>query len=112
MQQIGKPYIFGAHGPNAFDCSGLIYWCYKQTGKNIPRTADEQFRAGTPVPPNQIQPGDLVFFANTYRPGISHVGIYIGNGKFIHAANSRKGVIISDLSETYYRQHFAGVRRI
>ncbi len=112
LQQVGKPYIFGAAGPNAFDCSGLVYWVFKQRGINFPRTADQQFKVGTPVPPNQLQPGDLVFFANTYCPGISHVGIYIGNGKFVHAANSRKGVIVSSLSESYYRQHYAGAKRV
>ncbi|MCX7758058.1 MAG: C40 family peptidase [bacterium] len=112
LQQVGKPYIFGAEGPNAFDCSGLVQWAFKRCGRNLPRTADQQFRIGTPVPRNQLQAGDLVFFANTYKPGISHVGIYIGNGKFVHAANSKKGVIVSNLSEAYYAQHYAGAKRV
>ena len=112
LQQVGKPYVFGAEGPNAFDCSGLVQWAFKRCGKNLPRTAEEQFRVGTPVPRNQLQPGDLVFFANTYKPGISHVGIYIGNGKFVHAANSREGVKVSSLSESYYAQHYAGAKRV
>lgn len=112
LQQVGKPYVFGAEGPNAFDCSGLVQWSFKQIGKNLPRTADQQFHIGTPVSKNQLQPGDLVFFANTYKLGISHVGIYIGGGKFVHAANSRKGVIISSLSESYYAQHYAGAKRV
>ncbi len=112
LQQVGKPYVFGAEGPNAFDCSGLVQWVFKRCGKNLPRTAEEQFRVGTPVQKNQLQPGDLVFFANTYKPGISHVGIYIGNGKFVHAANSREGVKVSSLSESYYVQHYAGAKRV
>ncbi|MCS7165325.1 MAG: C40 family peptidase [Candidatus Calescibacterium sp.] len=112
LQQVGKPYVYGAEGPNAFDCSGLVYWVFKKCGKILPRTADEQFKVGTPVSKNQLKPGDLVFFANTYTTGISHVGIYIGNGKFVHAANRRKGVIISSLSEEYYAKHYAGAKRI
>ncbi|MFN4220216.1 MAG: C40 family peptidase [bacterium] len=112
LQQVGKPYVFGATGPNAFDCSGLVQWAFKKVGVNLPRTADMQFRVGRPVSKDQLQPGDLVFFANTYKPGISHVGIYIGGGKFVHAANEKQGVIVSSLSESYWAQHYAGARRV
>ncbi|MEN3015065.1 MAG: C40 family peptidase [bacterium] len=112
LQQVGKPYVFGAAGPHCFDCSGLVYWIFKKLGRKIPRTADAQYNVGMPVSRNQLQPGDLVFFANTYTSGISHVGIYIGNGKFVHAANSRKGVIISSLTEGYWAQHYAGAKRV
>ncbi|MFN3995960.1 MAG: C40 family peptidase, partial [bacterium] len=102
----------GATGPNAFDCSGLVQWAFKKVGVNLPRTADMQFRVGRTVSKYQLQPGDLIFFANTYCPGISHVGIYIGGGRFVHAANSRKGVIVSSLSESYWAQHYAGAKRV
>ena len=78
----------------------------------MPRTAVEQFYKGTPIAPQNMQPGDLVFFKNTYKRGISHVGIYAGEGKFIHAANSHKGVRMDSLSDSYYVAHFAGARRV
>ena len=78
----------------------------------MPRTASEQYYNGKPVELGHIQPGDLVFFKNTYRHGISHVGVYIGNGKFIHAANAHEGVREDSLSSGYYMNHFAGVRRV
>ena len=72
----------------------------------------EQYLHGTSVPTDQLQVGDLVFFKNTYRHGISHVGIYIGDGHFVHACNETKGVTVSDLNEAYYQNHYAGARRV
>ncbi|AHI23202.1 C40 family peptidase [Corynebacterium vitaeruminis] len=79
--KIGSPYVWGATGPNAFDCSGLTSWAYAQVGKAIPRTSYAQAAQGTPVPLDQLQPGDIVSFYS----GASHVGIYAGNGNVIHA---------------------------
>lgn len=84
QSKIGAPYVYGASGPNAFDCSGFTSWVYAQVGKQIPRTSQAQVSAGTPVAYNDLQPGDIVSFYG----GASHVGIYIGDGKIIDALNS------------------------
>jgi cell wall-associated NlpC family hydrolase len=93
LSKVGKPYRWGASGPNAFDCSGLVKWSFAQAGKSMPRTSRAQSTAGTPVSRANLQPGDLVFF---YKP-ISHVGIYIGNGKVVHASRKGQPVKISDM---------------
>jgi len=81
MSKRGSPYVYGAEGPDSFDCSGLTSWAYQQAGISIPRSSSAQSQSGTPVPREQLQPGDLVFF---YSP-VSHVGMYIGNGQMVHA---------------------------
>ncbi len=117
------PYIFGAVGPNAFDCSGFTQYLYRQFGYNIDRIADDQARNGTEVPTprvdgvisfEQLRPGDLLCFSNTYNAGawITHVGIYMGNGKMVHAANSTRGVTVDNITSGYYYNHFACARRI
>ena len=109
----GRPYIRGAASPSrGFDCSGLIYYLLRQRGLNPPRTAAGLASYGKPVPQGQLQPGDLVLFANTYKRGISHVGIYTGNNNFVHAANSGTGVRVSSLGETYYCRKYWGARRV
>ncbi|MYV97434.1 hypothetical protein GT354_03895 [Streptomyces sp. SID3343] len=92
--QVGKPYVYGAAGPNAFDCSGLVQAAYKSAGISLPRVTNAQFAADPHVSVANLQPGDLVFFYS----GISHVGIYIGDGKMVHAANSRKPVEIASIN--------------
>ncbi|QCB28825.1 C40 family peptidase [Corynebacterium endometrii] len=82
MSRIGSPYGWGATGPNQFDCSGLMVWSYAQQGKTIPRTSQAQLAGGTPVPLDQLQPGDIV----GYFPGVTHVGMYIGDGQVVHAS--------------------------
>jgi cell wall-associated NlpC family hydrolase len=94
MGKIGAPYRWGAEGPSAFDCSGLVQWSFKKAGINLPRTSQQQSGVGTPVGKSDLRPGDLVFF---HRP-VSHVGIYIGGGKIVHASNKKSPVKISDLS--------------
>jgi cell wall-associated NlpC family hydrolase len=81
VADLGKPYVFGAEGPDAFDCSGLIQQVWRQAGVELPRTSSEQAEAGRQVPLSQIQPGDLVI----YYAGRSHIGMYVGDGKIIHA---------------------------
>ncbi|MGQ0576979.1 MAG: C40 family peptidase [Pseudonocardia sp.] len=93
MSKIGKPYRYGATGPNAFDCSGLVQWTYKQLGVKLPRTSRAMSGVGTPVSRANLQPGDLVFF---YKP-VSHVAIYVGNGKIVHASTSGSPVKVSEL---------------
>jgi cell wall-associated NlpC family hydrolase len=88
---IGKPYRYGAAGPNAFDCSGLVMSAFKKAGVRLPRTSAAQSRVGTPVRRDRLQPGDLLFF---YTP-VSHVGIYLGEGKMVHASRSGQPVKIS-----------------
>lgn len=107
----GTRYRMGASGRGAFDCSGFTSFLFKQAGEPLPRTAAQQYRVGTPVAKSQMRPGDLVFFKNTYKRGISHVGIYIGNGKFVHASSGGGGVRTNSLSESYYQRHWAGARR-
>jgi len=112
QKYIGVPYVWGAQSPAGWDCSGFVLWIFqKAAGVTMPRVAGDQAGVGVNVSPANIQPGDLVFFANTYAPGISHVGIALGGGRFIHASSLGSGTMISNLSESYYQQHFAGARR-
>jgi cell wall-associated NlpC family hydrolase len=104
MSKLGAAYRWGATGPRAFDCSGLVYWSYRQVGMTLPRTSSAQSRVGAPVSRSALQPGDLVFF---YRP-VSHVAIYIGNGRVVHASTSGSPVKISNLND----MPFATARRI
>jgi len=108
---IGVPYVWGGSTPEGFDCSGLVQYVFKQHGITLNRTTKTQYQHGTFVAKSNLQPGDLVFFQNTYTTGISHVGIYIGNGDFIHASSS-KGVMISNLSNNYWSGHYYGARRV
>lgn len=108
---LGTPYVWGGTSPRGFDCSGFTQYVMNLSGIQLPRTTTEQYKVGTYVAKSDLQPGDLVFLQNTYRAGISHVGIYIGDGKMIHASSS-KGVTTSSLSSSYYVQHYYGARRV
>ena len=106
---IGTPYTWGGQTTNGFDCSGFIYYAYKAAGMNVSRlSTDGYFNRSYYV--NNPQVGDLVFFKNTYRSGISHMGIYIGNNQFIHAGTST-GVTITSLDNPYWKQHYDGFKR-
>lgn len=109
---LGAPYIAGGASPSGFDCSGFVYYVLKQLGFSPYRTPASQFNQGTAVSKDALQPGDIVFFADTYASGISHVGIYAGNGSFIHAPNSRSTVSYSDLTSGYWANHYYGARRM
>jgi len=94
------------------DCSGLVQAVCAKWGILLPRAARAQYHVGTPVKPQDLQPGDLVFFKNTYRRGLSHVGIYIGENHFVHAAGRGKGVRLSRIDVGYHKKHWAGARRL
>ena len=102
--KLGSPYVWGATGPDAFDCSGLVQAAYRAVGISLPRTTYAQIGAGTRVSRSELQPGDLVFFYS----GISHVGIYVGNGQMIHAPNPSAPVRIAPIDE----MPFAGATRV
>lgn len=107
---IGIPYRFGGTDVNGFDCSGFIQYVFNRQGIKLPRSADEQYSKGKYVPINSLEPGDLVFFS-TYTEGVSHSGIYVGNGDFISATTS-KGIIVSDMKSGYWFERYIGAKRI
>lgn len=106
----GVPYRYGGETPKGFDCSGLVWYVFKEQGKALPRMADQQFLTGKKVNEKDLRPGDVVFFTTT-EPGASHCGIYSGDGKFIHASSSR-GVMESRLSDVYWKPRYLGARRM
>lgn len=106
---LGKPYVYGGSSPKGFDCAGYVYYVYNKAGKKIERSSSAHYyskakKVKTP------QVGDLVFFSNTYKKGISHVGIYMGAGKMINASGTK--VQIVSLNSSYWRNHFTGYGRI
>ena len=107
---MGVAYVFGGTSPKGFDCSGLLQYVFKMNGLSIPRLADEQYNLGRSAKRNQLSAGDLVFFT-TYTSGVSHCGIYIGDGKFLHASSSR-GVTINSLDDEYWRARFVGAKKL
>lgn len=104
MSKIGGPYVYGGTGPTGYDCSGLTQAAWAAAGVSLPRTAAEQFEVGTPVSIGSLQPGDLVF----YYPGISHVAMYIGDGRIVHAANPGSGITTGSVGE----MPIQGARRV
>jgi cell wall-associated NlpC family hydrolase len=109
LRFLGVPYVFGGTSTGGFDCSGYVQHVFAMVGLHIPRTADAQYYAGTRITGAMV-PGDLVFF-QTYEPGPSHVGIYLGNGRFAHASSSH-GVMVSSLSDSYWSARYIGAKRL
>lgn len=108
---LGVPYAWAGRSPNGFDCSGFTSYIFGQNNITIPRMADEQFEVGLPVKKSDLMLGDMVFFS-TYEPGPSHVGIYIGNGQFIHASSGADEVTVTPLNKPYYVERYVGARRV
>lgn len=102
QSKIGAPYVYGASGPNSFDCSGLVKWAYAQVGRQLPRTSYEQLSGGTPVALNALQPGDMISY-----DGGGHSAIYIGNGNIVHASTAGEPVKVAAL----HSMPVAGARR-
>ena len=108
---IGSRYVYGASGPNSFDCSGFTSYVFKLHGVSLSRTAKGQYSNGTAVARGDLQPGDLVMFGPSVS-GINHVGIYIGGGQIVHAANPSRGVTIDTINSGYYNNNYVGARRV
>lgn len=109
--RLGAPYRYGGTGPDAFDCSGLVTYAHREVGVPVPRTAAQQFAAATPVPRGDLRPGDLVFFRLAGRE-VSHVGIYAGGNRFVHAPQGGGHVRMASLDDEYFRRSFAGAGRL
>jgi cell wall-associated NlpC family hydrolase len=108
---VGVPYLWGGTSPNTgFDCSGLSMTVYQLNGLDLPRSSKEQYEAGTPVERNDLLKGDLVFFATSGKNKAAHVGIYVGDGRFIHAAGKGKNIRVDHLSKSFYKKTYLGGR--
>ena len=106
---IGTPYLYGGADPRGFDCSGLVYYVHGQLHIEVPRTANDQFKQSKAVGRFDVRPGDLVFFRLEGR--VSHVGIYISDGRFVHAPQTGRTVSINSLDEEFYRARYVGAGR-
>jgi cell wall-associated NlpC family hydrolase len=109
LQMVGVPYRYGGAAPDGFDCSGLVQYAYRKAGVSVPRTSREQLRASRPVRLDELTAGDLLFFQSRDN---SHVGIYVGEGRFVHAPATHRNVSIGSLRDGYYRKNFVRAGRI
>jgi cell wall-associated NlpC family hydrolase len=110
---IGAPYVWGGHSPSTgFDCSGLVWFTYRQNGITLPRISWQQFGTGSAVSFDELRPGDLIFHKVESKGKSLHVGIVTDRGTFVHAPSSGKRVMESSLANTYWRDHFIGARRV
>lgn len=107
---VGKPYRYGGSTPQGFDCSGLVYFSFQRAGIKVPRSTERLRKQGQPVATAHATRGDLVFFNQEGRYS-SHVGIYLGNNRFVHAPSSGKRVRVDSLNDPYWQKHWVGVRR-
>ena len=107
---LGVPYLFGGTTERGFDCSGLTGAVYRLNGLRLPRSSQAQYEAGRPVDLDEARPGDLLFFATAGGSRVSHVGLYLGQGAFIHAPRPGQGIRRDELSDRYYRKAYLGAR--
>jgi cell wall-associated NlpC family hydrolase len=112
LKLLGSPYAWGGSSPNGFDCSGFVWYVARQAGKSISRGLLGQYNSGAHPAREELKPGDLVFFQNTYKAGPSHNGVYIGDGRFVSAADEGAGVAISSLGTPYWTSHWFGATRL
>ena len=112
LKLLGDPYVWGGSSPSGFDCSGFVWYVARQANKSISRGLLGQYNSGSHPGRDELKPGDLVFFQNTYSHGLSHNGVYIGNGQFVHAADEAAGVTISSLGTAYWSSHWFGATRL
>jgi murein DD-endopeptidase len=110
LQVVGTPYRYGGNTPQGFDCSGLVQYSYARAGVAIPRTTREQRRRSHAIRRKQLRPGDLLFFSQLGKWG-SHVGLYLGDQRFVHAPASGKAVHVSTLANPYWQRHLLEIRR-
>lgn len=112
LRYLGVPYVYGGTTPSGWDCSGFVGYIYQTAaGITLPRSAAQQYRVGTTIGAAQVQAGDIVFFSDTFGPGITHNGIALGDGRFVHARSEGYGTTISSLSDPYWSGHYAGAQR-
>ena len=112
-KQLGKPYVWGAEGPNSFDCSGLIYYVYKNAASiTLPRTSSAQYSAGVAVSRSNLKAGDLIFSSTDGTGNITHVAIYVGDGQMIHAPRNGKNVEKVSINNSYWNKAYVGARRV
>jgi cell wall-associated NlpC family hydrolase len=104
LDQLGVPYRYGGAGPGGFDCSGLVQYAYSRAGKRLPRTTGQLWSHSSTVPQNELRPGDLLFFSIAGK--MQHVGLYVGDGRFVHAPSSGGRVALASLYSEYYRGAF------
>lgn len=111
MNYVGYRYRYGGTTPNGFDCSGFVYYVYNKSGVSLSRDMNVQWTSGARISQANLQPGDILFWSNTYKRGLSHVGIYIGGGKFVHAENESTGVVVSSMNTAYWASRYSGAVR-
>ena len=111
-RNLGARYVYGASRPGAFDCSGFTMYVMRQFGVSLPHSSSAQSRMGRSVSRSNLQAGDLVFFSRGTRGVVGHVGIYIGNGRMIHASTPSTGVVVSSINERYFAARYLGARRV
>lgn len=110
LAMVGKPYRYGGNTPAGFDCSGLVQYSYGRSGVNLPHGTDELRRATRPISRGKLQRGDLLFFTQEGRKS-SHVALYIGDSRFVHAPSSGKKVYVAGFDDSYWQRHFTEARR-
>jgi len=112
ISQVGTPYRYGGADLDGFDCSGLVYFIHRELGMTVPRTAAEQYAASKPVNVRSLAPGDLLFFRTTRGKRITHVAIYAGGGRFVHAPQTGRTIELRDLQDDYYGPRLVGAGRL